>query len=887
MSNENKDNQIIQNNKDNFIEEKIGNTNIGFSEVFELYEKRILLNGEEKLFEDNDLIELDILEKNKFKIKDLLYDLLYDGEIVNFPIIISFEKDDKNNTYKIFTKKYFDKIYKEFNFSNPFLLIGNSCEKYEHDKFYLFSLFNQDKNKKIKIFEKKEDNYNEFYSKKVEPLKEYNFSFLTPNFKYYFSSPKNDCKMTFSFNHVRKSAINSLFSFNNEKIHSILGPYGSGKTTSLIFKARITDNICYLNLNALYQNKDDIDIWKFELFLKELYNLFKAEKKEKDEKEEKEDNFTKIKKKILKSLNFWDAILLAIDFCINNKINSIFILDQYEEEIDPIFHNFLEIKDIINNKENIYVKLVVASSTNNSDIRDFIINKYIEKKSKCNFINNYYYIGTMFRLTDIDGLINVLSDSKKKILEEYFSNIPIYFYIIYESNEEDINLTLEKIKQTIIKDIEEFYKIHILSYKDLSFILKNYPKIEVNCSEEKGKISGKIEKVIIKKFIRILPIKYFIFKFQDESIVKIFFYFKLAKICLLEFIFKRIYELYEQPKLPIPEKTIGDLLELIAIENIKNNSKEKIDQICKVDSIWEMKNTEGFDKSKVYKTNILIIQEIEQSKLVDFGILLEGETLVLAQCKKALCVKPKEYITISKIFKHKNTLKDSFKKHFDCDIKKIILLYLTGIYFSNRDNNLYHSWSKNDKTLGVLEEITKENNIPLVFFDAQEKNLLLRNEQNTFDLCTITSSDSLIFNEEKYNFVKIESDKDELRKIFEDIESYYEEKEFELFNNSNIEENFLNNSNIEIIESHLNRKIKKNKRIVLDKADSFFLSNNNENIVTSFKINEKSCFSYYDKDNKKMRYAEINNGTIKEFEFKDMKIYYLEKKTKRQKENKK
>ena len=135
--------------------------------------------------------------------------------------------------------------------------------------------------------------------------------------------------------------------------------------------------------------------------------------------------------------------------------------------------------------------------------------------------------------------------------------------------------------------------------------------------------------------------------------------------------------------------------------------------------------------------------------------------------------------------------------------------------------------------------------------------------------------------------MKIESDKDELRKIFEDIENYYEEKEFELFNNSNIEENFLNNSNIEIIESHLNRKIKKNKRIVLDKADSFFLSNNNENIVTSFKINEKSCFSYYDKDNKKMRYAEISNGTIKEFEFKDMKIYYLEKKTKRQKENKK
>ena len=315
-----------------------------------------------------------------------------------------------------------------------------------------------------------------------------------------------------------------------------------------------------------------------------------------------------------------------------------------------------------------------------------------------------------------------------------------------------------------------------------------------------------MEEDIVKKFIRILPIKYFIFEIKEESIVKISYYFKLAKICLLEFIFKRIFELFEQPKLQIPERTIGDLLELIVIENFKNNSNEKIDQICKVDSIWEMKNAEGFDKSKVYKTNILIIQKIEQSKSVDFGILLEGETLVLVQCKKALRVKPKEYITITKIFNHKNDLQNSFKKHFDCDIKKIKLFYLTGIYFTNRENNLYHTWPKNDETFGVLEEITKENNIPLVFFDVEKKNLLLKNDQNTFDFCTITSSDSLICNEEKYNFVKIESDEEELRNIFDDMKSYYETKGFELFNNSNIEAKSENKDNIEMYESYLNRK---------------------------------------------------------------------------------
>ena len=36
-----------------------------------------------------------------------------------------------------------------------------------------------------------------------------------------------------------------------------------------------------------------------------------------------------------------------------------------------------------------------------------------------------------------------------------------------------------------------------------------------------------------------------------------------------------------------------------------------------------------------------------------------------------------------------------------------------------------------------------------------------------------------------------------------------------------------------------------------------------------------------------MRYAEIKDGKTKEFEYKDMKIYYLEKKKERSKDRKK
>ena len=109
--------------------------------------------------------------------------------MVYFPILVSFEKDNINKTYKMFTKKYFDKIYKDMNFKNPMLLIGNSYEKYKHNINNLFTRINKE-DKIYKIFEKKEENYIEFYSTKIERLKECNPSDLTPNFKYYFTSPK-------------------------------------------------------------------------------------------------------------------------------------------------------------------------------------------------------------------------------------------------------------------------------------------------------------------------------------------------------------------------------------------------------------------------------------------------------------------------------------------------------------------------------------------------------------------------------------------------------------------------------------------------------------------------------------------------------------------------
>ena len=892
--------KVIQNNQNKeenleIIEETIGATNIPFSEVFQLYTERILDGGEDKLFKGDDLINLNIDEKNKFEIKDSINrDLIYDGEIIYFPIVVSFEKDDINKIYKMFTKKYFDKIYKEMKFTNPMLSIGNSIEKYENNTIDLFTEYNEGDNI-YKIFEKKDENYAQFYSTKIKALKQCSPLDLTPNFKYYFTSPNKDCQMQFSFNSFRKKAIAPIFNFKKKKINPIFGPYGSGKTTTLILEARNYDNTCYLNLNALNQYKDDLHIWKYDLFLKEFYNIFKKEEEKKKEEikaeigKEEKTGFQKIKEQILQSNHFWEAISLSIKFCIENKIDSIFILDQYKEEIDPQFSQFKEIKKLINDEKNIYVKLVVASSTNNLDIRDFIIKKYVQKLSKNNLVNDYIYIQSLFKLTDIKGLIDILPESKKTILEEYFSNIPSYFYIIYDSGTEDINQTISKIKKIITEDIENFYKINSLTRENLCFIIKNFPKIGDTLSKKKEGETEIIEPDIIERFIKILPIKYFTFDIKDGAIVKIYFYFKLAKICFLEFIFKQIYEYFEQPKIDIPERTIGDILEIIVIENLKNNSSENIEQIVKVDSIWEMKTVEGLDKSKVKENNILIIQTNEFGKKVDFGLLFKGETLVLIQCKKALSEKPKDYIKISDIFNNKKYLYETIQNKLGCDIKKIKLLYLTGIYFIDKEKTKFHSWSKNDTSYNALEEITCEDNIPLIFFDVQEKQFMIKkniNDNINFEQCKIIDSSSLIYDEDIYTFVEIESDKKEVVQIIEGLKNHFEKKMLEFTQNSKIEERSENDTSISIYEEYfeeknIGKKIIPKKRVTVTNPDTSLLSNIDENVLTTFKIKSKQYFCYYDDKDKKMKYVKVERGTTKDFEFKDLKIYLLQKKTER------
>ena len=193
-----------------------------------------------------------------------------------------------------------------------------------------------------------------------------------------------------------------------------------------------------------------------------------------------------------------------------------------------------------------------------------------------------------------------------------------------------------------------------------------------------------------------------------------------------------------------------------------------------------------------------------------------------------------------------------------------------------------------------MEKISSEDKIPLVFFDVQgKKNFIqkINNDKIIFEQCKITDSDSFIYNEEIYRFEEIDSDKNEVTQIIEGLKNHLEKNMMELTNYSTIEEKSENVENITIYEKYLkdkniDKKIISNKRVIITKPDTSLFSYIDENILTTFKIESDQCFCFYDNNEEKMKYAKIEKGETKEFEFKDLEIYFLNKKTRRKKKNK-
>ena len=247
-----------------------------------------------------------------------------------------------------------------------------------------------------------------------------------------------------------------------KKVFGLCGPYGTGKTITLLKTIISERRKKYLYVNLETVNKLDNDELK-KLLKYEVIKLFDAKvillEDENNEEKKAYNNITQLIDN-LEDKNIFQLLKYIILEMNNLKYyDSYFIIDQYciKYNIDN------KIKELI--KTNKKSHIIVCSSMDNESIK-FNISKCLEEDAifpryKLDFIY-YFYVGSLIRLNTLSnyqGLINKQSQEFIKYLND-FGNIPLYYYSLKRTEIErgELDDFIYKEKENIIKEIKLFYR---------------------------------------------------------------------------------------------------------------------------------------------------------------------------------------------------------------------------------------------------------------------------------------------------------------------------------------------------------------------------------------------------------------------------------------------
>ena len=635
-----------------------------------------------------------IINNLDVKSKNVLVTIKYKGEEIP-QVSKIFEFEDINGIkeyYKIYTKEYFEKIVNKYKIKDAMIIYNNKLiEDLSFEK--CLEMMNVEN---FKVIERKIINFEEIFKQVDKNEDKIILSHLSLNYNYYFKDSKVD---DFIYSHERNSLIKKIMN-NSDLIQCYCGPHGIGKTTTFLVIKKEKKNCCYFNLKLIFKNYSNALIWKDDLILKELADTFKYVSNY--------EKFKLIQEQLLSTNKIWNSIIKIINFVIKENIEIQFILDQYKEKLDLNFENIKTIFNLIKT-EGAKVSIIILSSINDKDVRLSLLNLWfgIEKNS---FLN-YIYLSTLFNVKIIIEKDTSLSLKKKNMIMNEFNCIPKYYFEI--KNIEDDKLEDFKNSEiiNIRKKLEEFFNDNPLNSEEIILLVKyNYQfGIEIE-----------IDKTIFEQLVNILAFKYFIFNIINFSIN---YYFPLIEEVFKSIISEESLKYLKRPIECFTPSIIGDLLEFNLINDLSKNKFGYFNYICKVDSIYNLKKSNYTHFEDVTNSTILFTQSNPNAKLIDFGILYKGEDLMLFQCKKALISKPKNYVKYEDIFKDQDLLSNNFEKNYKIKIKRIYLLYITGIsFYKENQTKKETTWGINSKEdFDVLINICKNGKAELLYYDVINK----------------------------------------------------------------------------------------------------------------------------------------------------------------------
>ena len=456
-----------------------------------------------------------MIKSEKFFYIKLYYDFNDDKKrkcilLIREPYLFSFKDDDYIAFEKISLHNFLSEEYDKKKF---IIVLKNSnltFKYYNNFMDYDFSQFEIKYDyKNRKITQDKFQIKNVYIKKNIYKAEDINYYF-----PYYINIEEEDFNNFEYYETENRKKLLEIIDkyFDIRQYIAICGPFGSGKTVTLL-KLIMTDETVryfYINLWTISTNKiEEIkEILKYEcvkLFQKNILELLNKKELSSDEKNMKEildniDNFNN-KEKI------FELILDIISLLKNIKQYFIIVFDQYSSKYDS---NNINIRKIISTIENSNIKLLICSSMDNYDVKNNLSKSFVFDK-ELNFLS-YNYVGVLIRLK-YDFIKNESLLFQKLMYE--LGNLYFYYYILKENTrqEKDLNAFMKKEKETIQKEIESFYGREN-NFIDRYKMTKDIIDIIYFINERKIYFYEDLEDLILK-----LPLKFLEIKKQEIKII--------------------------------------------------------------------------------------------------------------------------------------------------------------------------------------------------------------------------------------------------------------------------------------------------------------------------------------------------------------------------------
>ena len=197
---------------------------------------------------------------------------------------------------------------------------------------------------------------------------------------------------------------------NQNKIYALCGPFGIGKSFTALLIQKILFFQKYPTIYVNLATNSTLDTLKM-IIIKELFFLIFDKNK-----------YIDYSKKILNENinNLWELIIKIDQFCLENNINYLLILDQYQSNKD-------QNKQIKNLKTS---KIFLLSSINDTDVKDNLISQITGNNSENSI--NYKYIISLFDADEIINPENLIIENKDQIISvlKMFNYLPVSIFLL-------------------------------------------------------------------------------------------------------------------------------------------------------------------------------------------------------------------------------------------------------------------------------------------------------------------------------------------------------------------------------------------------------------------------------------------------------------------------